>query len=114
MRDQITGLRRVALVAIVGMAVVGGLGAQTPPAGAGRAGQPSGGMGAAGEPRFDPATVVTVQGTLIAVDTVLSMAGIQGTGLHATLKTDKETLPIHLGPTIYLTTQKVSRSKATR
>jgi hypothetical protein len=36
------------------------------------------------------------------------MAGIQGTGLHATLRAnDKGVLPIHLGPTIYLTKQKV-------
>ena len=111
MRFQLTGLRRAALVALVGVVAVGSAGAQTPPAGFGRAGQPPGGMGAAGAPRYDPATVTTVQGTLIAVDTVLSMAGIQGTGLHATLKTDKETLPIHLGPTIYLTTQKVSLVK---
>lgn len=110
MRYQLRALHRAALVALVGAVAVGSVGAQTPPAGAGR-GQPPGGMGATGGPRYDPATVTTVQGTLIAVDTVLSMAGIQGTGLHATLKTDKETLPIHLGPTIYLTTQKVSLVK---
>jgi hypothetical protein len=68
--------------------------------------------GAANMPRYDLTTVMTVEGTLPAVDTVLSMAGIQSTGLHATLRTaDKTVLPIHLGPTMFLTTQKVTLVK---
>lgn len=62
-------------------------------------------------PRYDLTTVTTVDGTLIAVDTVQSMSGIQGTGLHATLKVGKDVLPLHLGPTTYLTQQKVKLVK---
>lgn len=96
--------RTAALAVLSGMLVAGSAaaqGTQPPP----RTGPPT---GAANMPRYDLTTVTTIEGTLIAVDTVLSMAGIQGTGLHATLRTaDKTVLPIHLGPTIYLTTQKV-------
>lgn len=96
--------RTAALAALSGMLATGSVaaqGTQPPP----RTGPPA---GAANMPRYDLTTVTTIEGTLIAVDTVLSMAGIQGTGLHATLRTaDKTLLPIHLGPTIYLTAQKV-------
>ena len=103
MTFSITGWRLGALAALSALVVVLDVGAQTaqPP---GRR-QPPG--GAAGQPRYDVSTVATIEGTLIAVDTVLSMSGIQGTGLHATLKAGTETLPIHLGPTAYLTAQKV-------
>lgn len=72
--------------------------------------QPPAGVAAQG-PRYDLTTVTTVDGTLIAVDTVQSMSGIQGTGLHATLKVGKDVLPLHLGPTTYLTQQKVKLVK---
>lgn len=96
--------RTAALAALSGILVAGSAaaqGSQPPP----RTGPPA---GAANMPRYDLTTVTTIEGTLIAVDTVLSMAGIQGTGLHATLRTaDKTLLPIHLGPTDYLTAQKM-------
>ena len=66
---------------------------------------------AANMPRYDLATVTTVEGTLIAVDTVMSMAGVQGTGLHATLKTATATLPVNLGPTMYINTQHLRLAK---
>ncbi|MCC6242927.1 MAG: DNA-binding protein [Gemmatimonadaceae bacterium] len=66
---------------------------------------------AANMPRYDVSTVMTIEGTLIAVDTVKSMAGIQGTGLHATLKTTAGTFPLNVGPTMYITTQRPALAK---
>jgi len=51
-------------------------------------------------PRYDPATEVTVQGT---IDEVTEHTGPMGwTGTHLILKTDKGTLEVHLGPSAFL------------
>jgi hypothetical protein len=70
-----------------------------PPA---KSGQP-----AMATPAFDPKTVETVDGTVIAIDTLLPMSGMPGRGIHATLKSKTETLPVHIGPMMYLATQPV-------
>jgi hypothetical protein len=64
-------------------------------------GQPPGG----GVPRYDVNTVETVRGEVIAVDTVAP--GMRGrmAGVHLTLRTGGQTLPVHLGPTTYLAQQ---------
>lgn len=83
--------------------------AKTPPAGRG---QPPGAM--ATEPRYDVATVTTVDGVLIAIDSVLPMSGMPGRGVHATLKTSTATLPVMIGPLQYLAGQKMRLAKGDR
>ena len=46
---------------------------------------------------YDTATVQTVSGTVIRIDTIAGRGGAQG-GVHVQLRTDKDTLPVHLGP----------------
>ncbi len=51
-------------------------------------------------PKYDPATEVTFQGT---VEEVKEDTGPMGwTGTHLALKTEKETLEVHLGPSAFL------------
>ena len=50
--------------------------------------------------RYNPATVVTVAGTIEAVQEV-SRSGGWG-GLHLMLKAEKETLDVHLGPSSFV------------
>jgi hypothetical protein len=50
--------------------------------------------------------VETVSGEIVAVERVPAGRGGSG-GVHVTLKTDRETLPVHLGPAWYLDQQKV-------
>lgn len=53
-----------------------------------------------GMPKYDPATEVTVSGT---VQEVKEHTGPMGwTGTHLILKTEKETLEVHLGPSFFL------------
>ena len=49
------------------------------------------------ERMYDPATVVTVSGVVESTDTVAAERGM-GYGVHLKLKTDKETVSVHLGP----------------
>ncbi len=51
-------------------------------------------------PRYDPKTEVTVKGPVEEVKEYSNQGGWH-TGQHVTLKTDKGTLDIHLGPTDY-------------
>ena len=59
------------------------------------------GMGGAYQRMYDPAKVESVSGEVVGVDKVSSGKGPQN-GIHLQLKTDKETLPVHLGPSWYI------------
>ena len=59
------------------------------------------GMGTPYQRMYDPATVEAVSGTVESVDTVKPMRGMNY-GVHLTLKTDRETLSVHLGPAWYI------------
>ena len=59
------------------------------------------GMGSAYQRMYNPATVETVSGEVISVNKMAPSKGM-GTGVHLRLKTDKETIPIHLGPSWYI------------
>ncbi len=60
-------------------------------------------------PMYDPATEVTVKGS---VEAVKQLTGPQGwAGTHLSLKTDKETIDVHVGPSWFLTQSKISFSK---
>jgi hypothetical protein len=55
---------------------------------------------------YDPKTVETVKGEVASVDKVPSPRG-KGHGIHLTLKTDKETIEVELGPDWYIEKQPV-------
>jgi hypothetical protein len=59
------------------------------------------GMGSAYQRMYDPATVETLSGTVESVDKVTPMKGMHY-GIHLLLKTDKETIDVHLGPGWYI------------
>lgn len=55
---------------------------------------------------YDPSTVEMLAGDVVSVDRVAAGKGRSG-GVHLTLKTDRETVPVHLGPAWYVDKQKV-------
>lgn len=59
------------------------------------------GMGAPYQRMYNPATVETISGTVEAVDKTTPMRGMHY-GIHLLVKTDKETISVHLGPEWYL------------
>lgn len=63
----------------------------------------SGGWGTQGayQRLYNPATVETVSGEVAAVERVTPLKGM-GAGIHLQLKTDKETVSVHLGPAWYI------------
>jgi hypothetical protein len=90
------------VVAFLAFAPMDGVTAQTPPAGPAASGM------------YDVKTEVTLRGTVEAVETVTGMMarGRHATGgMHLTLKTDTETLQVHLGPIAYLAEKGVAVAK---
>lgn len=59
------------------------------------------GMGTAYQRMYNPATVETLTGTVESVDKITPMKGMMY-GIHLLLKTDKETISVHLGPAWYI------------
>jgi hypothetical protein len=55
---------------------------------------------------YDPKTVETISGEIIAVDRITPMKGMSG-GVHMNVKTDKETISVQLGPSFYIENQDV-------
>lgn len=55
---------------------------------------------------YDPKTVETVSGEVVSVDKITPIQGMSY-GVHLTLKTDKETISVHLGPGWYIENQDV-------
>src|SRR5687767_6010057 len=68
------------------------------------------GMGQGAGRMYNPATETTVKGTVEEVKKVPSQRGGPG-GTHLIVKTDKETLDVHLGPTTFLEKQKFTFAK---
>jgi len=66
------------------------------------AAQPPGGMRGSG-PRYDTSTEVTISGTAQEVKDVPGRPA----GTHIVLKTDSETVEVHLGPSSFLADQKL-------
>lgn len=58
----------------------------------------SGGWGRGGQQdrMYDPKTVETLHGEVVSVNKIPAAGRYYG--VHVTLKTDKETIPVHLGP----------------
>jgi hypothetical protein len=55
---------------------------------------------------YDPKTVETIKGEVLKVDRISPIKGMSY-GVHLTVKTDKETISVHLGPEWYLEYQDV-------
>ncbi len=55
---------------------------------------------------YDPKTVETINGEVTSVDRITPNKGMTG-GVHMNVKTDKETVSVHLGPSWYLENQDV-------
>jgi hypothetical protein len=67
-------------------------------------------------PMYDPKTEITLTGIVEETKTVSGMMGGAGgrgmmQGTHIMLKTDKETIEVHLGPTAFLTEKKLELAK---
>jgi hypothetical protein len=59
------------------------------------------GMGTPYQRMYDPAKVETIKGAVEAVETVAPMKGMHR-AVSLILKTEKETIPVHLGPEWYI------------
>jgi len=74
---------------------------------------PGGGQGrgwGAGDPynrMYNPTTVETLSGEVVKVDKFIPGKRMSY-GVHFTLKTEKETVPVHLGPSWYMEKQAVT------
>lgn len=53
---------------------------------------------------YNPQTVETVSGEVVSVDKMTPMKGMAD-GVHLMVKTDKETISVHLGPSWYIENQ---------
>jgi DNA helicase TIP49 (TBP-interacting protein) len=58
-------------------------------------------MGSAYQKMYNPATVEALAGEVVAVEKTIPMKGMSY-GVHVELKTDKETVSVHLGPGWYI------------
>jgi hypothetical protein len=67
-----------------------------------------GGWGAGGQygRLYDPKTVETVSGTVTSIEQMTPFKGM-GPGVHLTLKTDKESISVHVGPAWYIERQDI-------
>lgn len=54
-------------------------------------------MNSAYQRMFNPATVETLSGEIVAIEKSMPMRGMAN-GIHLTVKTAKETIAVHLGP----------------
>jgi hypothetical protein len=55
---------------------------------------------------YDPKTVETISGEIVDVDRITPNKGMSG-GVHMNVKTEKETVSVHLGPAWYIENQDV-------
>ena len=72
------------------------------------------GTGRGASPMYDVKTETTIKGTVAGVETVTKPGGRGRHGLggtHLTVKTEKETLEVHVGPTAYLTEKGITLAK---
>jgi hypothetical protein len=96
-------LGALVVVSFLGMLAAGEVLAQPGPKWRG-----SGGWGPHGQYArlYDPKTVESVKGEIEKVETVTPMKGM-GAGIHLLVKTDQESIPVHLGPSWYVENQDV-------
>jgi hypothetical protein len=68
------------------------------------------GVGSQYNRMYNPATVENVSGVVESVDEIKPMKGMNS-GIHIMLKTDKETISVHVGPEWYIERQDVKLEK---
>jgi DNA-directed RNA polymerase subunit E'/Rpb7 len=82
--------------------------AQQPMMGRGMMGSGGWGMGGSYQRLYNPKTVETITGEVVAIDSMMPMGGMSG-GVHLQVRTPKnELISIHLGPSWYLERQDIS------
>jgi len=64
------------------------------------------GMGMQYSKMYNPKTIETITGVVVSVDKITPMKGMSH-GVHMILKTDKETIAVHLGPSWYIENQDI-------
>lgn len=64
------------------------------------------GMGSQYNQMYNPKTVETITGEVTSVDNITPLKGMSY-GVHIVLKTDKETISVHLGPGWYIENQDI-------
>jgi hypothetical protein len=64
------------------------------------------GMGTQYGKMYNPKTVETINGEVVSVDKITPMKGMSY-GVHMIVKTNKETISVHLGPEWYIESQDV-------
>jgi len=64
------------------------------------------GMGTPYGKMYDTKTVETISGEVISVDKIKPMKGMSY-GIHMTVKTDKETISVHMGPAWFIENQDI-------
>jgi hypothetical protein len=62
---------------------------------------------------YNPATVETLSGEVVGVDRVAPLRGM-GMGVHLSLKTPRETIPVHLGPAWFVERLELKIAKGDR
>ena len=99
-------LGMVALVGLLGLIMANGVWAQP---GMGPGGGQGRGWGAGNSysRMYNPQTVETLTGDVVSVESIPGRGGGRSYGVHLTLKTDKETIPVHLGPSWYIDKQNI-------
>ena len=99
-----TSLKRLTILAAAALLVIGAASLVVAQTGTGRQ----------ASPMYDVKTETTIKGTVERVETVTGPGG-QGRralgGTHLTVKTEKETLEVHVGPTAYLTEKGITLVK---
>jgi len=101
MKSQITVLAWAAASALLSVALAADASAQS---GMRWRGSQGWGRGSDYARLYDAKTLETVKGEVVSVQTFTPGKGM-GYGVHLELKTDKETLPVHLGPAWYIENQ---------
>jgi hypothetical protein len=64
------------------------------------------GMGSTYGKMYNPKTVETISGEVVSIDKITPMKGMSY-GIHMTVKTDKDTISVHLGPGWFIENQDV-------
>ena len=57
---------------------------------------------------FDRETDETISGKVVSVEKIINTKGASSYGVHLTVKTEKETVPVHLGPGWYIENQDIT------
>jgi hypothetical protein len=94
-------MKKALITIVMVVSVAAGLYAQRGPMGKGGGGW---GPGSSYTRMYNAQTVETISGQVISVDRITPMKGMSY-GVHLTLKTDKETISVHLGPSWYIDNQ---------